>query len=1096
MSEEEKPTLRSRFLQALATARTWTITILVVMVAFKLAWVVWTGLDGALRCRAWEWALLPLVATYQHLAMAAVIFFVYTLLLSLGLLGRAGRIAGLILVSIIQGAGVFYYAAALRIALLVGSPPTFGFLKAGAQGGVFGSSLIQVEQIVYTVLGVMLAVSTLVIPLRIHRRHPGWPRRDKLLGILALLLAWALAGALADRKVRTDLHHANTDPVLMLAREVLEQHIERERPVVAHPEGAFPVELIYGDGSVHRIRHELHDLDEFRNTRRNVVLIVLESLQVDNASFMGPVTNAGERRDTFPTLSALRDNMLVAENHYTVHTMSMEALFSIACSLYPYPLSSTITEINPRIPCGSISETLADQGYEAGLFHSGHFSFWHKDRFFRDRGFSVRYDADSMPGHEDAFEYNWGIDERVTAEAIAEYIRDHRDESFFVQYIPVFPHAPYRVPDDVETVFRGDRPLDRYHNSLHYVDSALEIIVSALRETELLDDTLLIVVGDHGEAFDEHPGNRIHSIFAYEENIHVPLAFHNPLLFRNAPEVTRVTSHVDILPTVADLLGIEPNPAWQGSSMVRDGPSGLVYFYSITGRYLVGLRDGRYKVIWNRDRDTLEIFDLATDPDEEHNLVETFASPVEPYRRALSQWRDYQLVLIPNFGLEEPEQREGVTQLATIQPDQTYQPHGYDPIPNRTIAGNELDIDRTVYHRGLGTHADSRYTYDISELGALRLTGRVGRDREPVPGRVHAYIFIDGRLAFASASLTRGTPACGFDLDVSDARQFSIVAWRGTDSGRGDHLDWADIELITNPEHVYRPGEPLSVDEIVPSGRNDAAMDARPISALPHGRFWFGDERITRGMMLPAGSVVRYDVRPLGTARVQGRLLGRGYGDGERPEWFEIRMDGRQVLRAELAEVGEDGVVEIDIPVRPGTRLVDLRVASSDGGEEAGVVIADLRLITSEEAIEAARESMDRTSGHDWPLGLVPFAPPIPARLDAGVGVTNDIAPSSVDVPDRREAVWVRGGSRINYDLTGLHLRSLEGTVLVVGSEDCRARALVRSRGSVLWTSDPLGPGDEPQELTVEIRRHAELSLEAVGPSECIVVWAETTLER
>ena len=82
-----------------------------------------------------------------------------------------------------------------------------------------------------------------------------------------------------------------------------------------------------------------------------------------------------------------------------------------------------------------------------------------------------------------------------------------------------------------------------------------------------------------------------------------------------------LTNHPDILPTIADLVGLPRQPAWQGRSLLEDGRSQLVYFYSASGRQLVGLRDGRWKLIWNRTTRTTQLFDLEEDPGETRDLT-------------------------------------------------------------------------------------------------------------------------------------------------------------------------------------------------------------------------------------------------------------------------------------------------------------------------------------------------------------------------------------------------------------------------------------------------------------------------------------------
>jgi len=1093
-----QPPLADRFASVLATARNWALCLVAVSVLFKLVWVIWCATEGAFRLHGWEWAALPVFGTYQHVIFGVACFVLYTLLLVPSLVWRPLRVGGLIVMSGLQALGVLYFMTALRMALLLGTPPTFGLLEAGAEGGVVGASLIEPENLPYTIVGAIVAAATVFGAFLAERRWPGWPRLPRLAISLAVLALWVTGGAVAIGAVHSDVHHADTEPVSFFFSELFEERAEREAPVVEHNPEAFQTGLIFGDEDMDRTAHLARNLDAWRQTRRNVVLIVLESVGARNASYYGPVTVHGETRDTTPNLASLREHMLLMENHYAVHSTSMENLFSIACSLYPYPLRPVITDVNPTIPCGSMPEMLVDAGYHAGLFHSGHFSFWRKDLFFDNRGFEVMYDADSMPGRQGAYEYNWGIDERVTTRAIADYIHTNRDRSFFVQYIPVFPHAPYQVPSEDLEVFPGDERIDDYHNSLRYVDGAIGTIIDALREDDLLDDTLLIVLSDHGEAFDEHPGNRCHSAFIYDENIHVPLGLYNPLLFSGAPSVQRVTNHLDLLPTVADLLDLPHGHAWQGRSLLDDGSSRLVYFYSVSGRQLVGLRDGRYKVIWNRTSRSVEIFDLLEDPLEQNDLSSVLAERIGPYERTLTGWRAYQLALIPRFGLQDESADEGIRWIADLRPSRSYQPHPYDPVADHSVAGRDLQIDWVSYNRGLGTHADSWYTYDIESLDAVRLVGRVGRDRRMIRGEVQAYIVLDGALAFSSGPMEAGTPAVSFDLDVESVHEVSFAAWRSDESGRGDHVNWADLHLITAPEHVYTPGEPAWLDDLRPSGANTPGLAAKAIPTLPRQSISTPHGRVSRGLVVPGGATIHYDVHTLGATVLEGRLFPGGFdGHGVPCEQVELFVDGEPVWQGSPNQITEPSAFEI--PLEPSARLVTIRTSEADE-DSPMIVLADLEVTTSEEAFLESRRLVAQPPPRIWSLAAVPPLPTAPSPYDVGWSRTLDGSWLEIEGLEEPASLWLRAGSRVSYDLQGLSAGRIQSLVTALGSRECRVTAVVSAGGhggevaETLWRSEPLSPGETPTSFEVELGDHELITLSAEGGDDCLLVWATPTL--
>src|SRR5262249_47473616 len=153
----------------------------------------------------------------------------------------------------------------------------------------------------------------------------------------------------------------------------------------------------------------------------------------------------------------------------------------------------------------------------------------------------------------------------------------------------------------------------------------------------LLDNTLLVILGDHGEAFGQHQGNYGHSIFIYEENVRVPYLIVLPGLIREPVRVRRVASTVDTAPTVLDLLGLPRPDAYQERSLLDPHPA-LALFFTDYSLGLLGLRDGRWKLIHELEPDRSKLFDLESDPGELHDVADQHPERVEAYREHLLRW--------------------------------------------------------------------------------------------------------------------------------------------------------------------------------------------------------------------------------------------------------------------------------------------------------------------------------------------------------------------------------------------------------------------------------------------------------------------------
>lgn len=633
-------------------ARNFTLTLFVIMVGIKTALIV---SEPAIALKPLEWFLIWPAMSFQHVIMASLIFGLYLGLFYLSTKNRPLRYGALGLVGVLQAVLPFLYISSLRVAHIIGGFTTFEMTEADSEGAVFIHELLDKGNLPYTVSGGILSVAAVLIPWLLRRRRGFWPKRLTTKITVMVLGCWLGIGMLSEHFISSYISVAAEDPVIYYFADMVEKKILNEWLPQTDVESSYPREPLFGDRAIQKTRKAFSGLEAWRKTNKNVILVVMESFPAAQSSFMGSVkTVKGETRDTTPNIRNLMKNGLLLKNHYSVHPTSMNSLFSINCSLYPDPGGGTITNINPKIPCHSISEILSKKGYKAALFHSGKFSFWNKLKFFRNRGYSLMQDSKTIPGHKSAHRFAWGIDEMVTAKAVVKYIEKNKDRPFFIQYIPVFPHAPYDAPPGKHAIFPNDKDINKYHNTVRYADSAMQIIIKGLKKQKLFDDTLLIFVGDHGEAFYEHPGNRVHSIYAYEENVHVAAAMSNPLLFpKGRVTIDRITSHIDLLPTIADLVGAPQSPIWHGYSLLKDRTSPLAYFYANWGPKILGMRDGRYKVMWETNKNTYEIYDIEKDPREKKNLKDKLKNRLGTYRESLQKWKSYHIKTIANVGKDK-----------------------------------------------------------------------------------------------------------------------------------------------------------------------------------------------------------------------------------------------------------------------------------------------------------------------------------------------------------------------------------------------------------------------------------------------------------
>jgi arylsulfatase A-like enzyme len=382
----------------------------------------------------------------------------------------------------------------------------------------------------------------------------------------------------------------------------------------------------------------------------HLLLVTVDTLRADALGCYG-----NERTPT-PRLDALAEAGVLFEDTITTIGKTGPAIASLFTSAYPptHGARRNGVPMRPDIP------TLAEQLESAGYRTAGFVSNWTlRSRLAAvDRGFQhwdEEFDRKRNP---------FGASERtaagVTRAALAWLDSQPRDEGpFFVWVHFSEPHDPYERHDGFEARAPRERSDGwqkrwRYASEVAYVDHAIGRLLDGLEQRMPAAERLTVFVADHGESLGEH-GYWGHGKNTYWPNLRIPLIVRGP----GVPHGRRSTvaaSIVDVLPTVADLLGL-PVPkgaagmslrtAWQGQAP-RDRPrfafadrhtaigsSGrTVYEHPLE----IALQVARVKAVYDFDRQRPLFFDLEADP-REHRPLE--ASPVDfqpPLYRRLASW--------------------------------------------------------------------------------------------------------------------------------------------------------------------------------------------------------------------------------------------------------------------------------------------------------------------------------------------------------------------------------------------------------------------------------------------------------------------------
>jgi lipoteichoic acid synthase len=172
-------------------------------------------------------------------------------------------------------------------------------------------------------------------------------------------------------------------------------------------------------------------------------------------------------------------------------------------------------------------------------------------------------------------------------------------------------------------------------------DIFVKNLIDQYKKLGIYENTIFVVFGDHGEGFGEHD-RWLHGDTIYEEGLRVPLIIHAPGWFENGERVNGLSSQIDILPTIVEMLGYEvKNGEYAGYSLLHPLPEERTLFFScISKRTCLASLQSNEKYIYHYGNQPKEVFDLLKDPLEQHNLAsEHDEEELDKRSEELLEWR-------------------------------------------------------------------------------------------------------------------------------------------------------------------------------------------------------------------------------------------------------------------------------------------------------------------------------------------------------------------------------------------------------------------------------------------------------------------------
>ncbi|MBW2534718.1 MAG: sulfatase-like hydrolase/transferase [Deltaproteobacteria bacterium] len=405
---------------------------------------------------------------------------------------------------------------------------------------------------------------------------------------------------------------------------------------------------------------------EVDSTRPNVLLVMLESIPWQR-TWLG-----GGRHGVAPNLERLASESVVFSRAYTTSTHSDYAQMAILSSLHPRKYQHHDFYDRIDYPRALLWDALFPAGYRTSLFSTQNEGWGNMIAFLDTPGLEhPRHSPDWPEAPKKGRGKESKVHEETAVQAWMEWLEETDDGPWLTYLNFQSNHFPYEIPDDASRPFephlidfplsffsypreRVDLMLNRFDNALAYADLWIGEIRAFLERRGEWENTAVIVVSDHGEAFYEHD-EPTHGSALYEEQVRSFLLLRIP--GEESRRIDQPVSLLDVAPTLLASLGLPRHGNFQGRDDI------LSPTYSAAGRPLLFtiqgitredgvLLDGwKYTVNWDRRHRSL--YDLSSDPAERVNLLADNPERTREMHAALMTLLRQQVAYYENKGWEQ-----------------------------------------------------------------------------------------------------------------------------------------------------------------------------------------------------------------------------------------------------------------------------------------------------------------------------------------------------------------------------------------------------------------------------------------------------------
>lgn len=349
----------------------------------------------------------------------------------------------------------------------------------------------------------------------------------------------------------------------------------------------------------------------------NVILFTLDTLRAD---FVGAY---GKGKAGTPNMDRIAAEGTLFENCIAQTPLTLPSHTSILSGTYP--LYHQVRDNGGFLVPESlefISEVLQKQGFTTAAFIA---SYVLHSKWGFNQGFNTYSDDFDLTKFK---KISLGNVQKRADEILGDarkWLGENKHKKFFTWIHLYDPHTPYDPPSPFKEKF-ADRP---YRGEVEYLDYELGLFFDWLKKEGIYDNSLIIMMADHGESLGEHDEDS-HGFFIYRPTVWIPLIIHAPFKFPRQ-KINNIVESVDVAPTILEALGIPAPGSFQGQSLLnlmfgdKEGRKDIAYTETYYPRMHYGWSELK-ALYYNKNWKYIlapkqELYDLQEDAAEKENLA-------------------------------------------------------------------------------------------------------------------------------------------------------------------------------------------------------------------------------------------------------------------------------------------------------------------------------------------------------------------------------------------------------------------------------------------------------------------------------------------